>query len=114
MTDSSSTQAIPPSVYLQPDPDKVVSDFMAHPPELGPGKYRVVWYRSPQHSGYETVLISVEAQWAVARSTEMTTDEIFERYAGDFDRQIAIKMASSEPPRNGVWTLDAGDIVPIA
>jgi len=72
--------------------------------------HRVVWYASSA-AGVAPVLVSLEAQLAVARSFKMTTDEIFEEHASDFDAQIALRMATGPAPKNGVWTLDANDIV---
>lgn len=91
---------------------QTATDFMIHD-DLGRGERRVVWYTSPQRGGPVKVLISWEAQCAVAGSTELTTDEIFGRFAGDFDRQIALLIASKLLPKNRVWTLDADDIVPV-
>jgi hypothetical protein len=90
-----------------------MADYMTHPKSDKPLDRRVVWY-TVQHGGEPVdVLVSWEAQAAVARSTEMTTDEIFRMHARDFDQQIAILMASGSPAANGVWTLDACDIVPV-
>lgn len=95
------------------NPGRALNDFMAHADLGGPGERRVVWYSSHQRGGPVRVLISWEAQCTIARSTEMTTDEIFGRHAGDFDRQIALMIASRPPPADGLWTFDADDVVPI-
>ena len=90
--------------------ERGVKDFMIHP-DIGRGERRVVWYNSPQRGGPVSVLISWEAQCAVAGSVELTTDEIFGRYAGEFDRQIALMIARKGHSRGEDWTLDADDIV---
>ncbi|WP_442678297.1 hypothetical protein ACSBM8_12245 [Sphingomonas sp. ASY06-1R] len=90
-----------------------MTDFMKHPEFAEVADCRFVWF-TVRHGGRKVdVLVSWDAQCAVARSTEMTTDEIFRKHARDFDQQIAILMASLSPSPTGVWTLDASDVVPV-
>ena len=82
------------------------------PPDPTPAR-RVIRYSSPQPGGSVDVWISWEAQCAVAGREDLTTDEIIAQHASDFDRQIAMLIASRQAPRLGQWTLDACHVVPI-
>jgi len=100
-----------PRGYDPADPAPLLGNFSKLPEDVEVPAHRVVWYASPQPGGVVPVLVSLEAQIAMARSFKMTTDEIFEEHARDFDAQLAVMMATRPLPRNGVWTIDANDIV---
>lgn len=111
MLDSLNFEPAFPREYDPADPRPLLGSFSKLPEDAAVPDHRVVWYASPQPAGVVPVLVSLEAQFAVARSFKMTTDEIFEEHARDFDAQIALRMATGPEPKNGVWTLDASDIV---
>lgn len=111
MLDSLNLDPVFPREYDPADPAPLLGSFSKLPDDMEVPAHRVVWYASPQEGGVVPVLISLEAQFAMARSFKMTTDEIFEERARDFDAQLALMMATGPIPRNGVWTIDANDIV---
>ena len=113
MLDSLNLVPVFPREYDPADPTPLLGSFSKLPDNEEVPNHRVVWYASPQASGIVPVLISLEAQIAIARSFKMTTDEIFEEHANDFDAQIALMIATRPTPRNGIWTLDTDDIVPL-
>jgi len=113
MLDSLNLVPVFPREYDPSDPVPLLGSFSKLPDDMEVPDHRVVWYASPQVEGVVPVLVSLEAQFAVARSFKMTTDEMFAEHARAFDAQIALMIATNPVPRNGVWTLDASDVVPL-
>ena len=113
MLDSLNWVPVFPREFDPADPAPLLGSFSKLPDGKETPAHRVVWYASPQAGGVVPVLISLEAQFAVARSFKMSTDEIFAEHAGAFDAQIASMIATRPLPKNGAWTLDAEDIVPL-
>lgn len=111
MLDSLNLVPVFPREYDPADPAPLLGNFSKLPEDMEVPPHRVVWYASPQGERVVPVLVSLEAQFAIARSFKMTTDEIFEEHASDFDAQLALMLATRPAPRNGVWTIDTSDIV---
>lgn len=81
-------------------------------PDLPPTRRSIVY---PSRQGERTVDVRItwEAQCLVARREDLSTPTIIQTHSVDFDRQIALLIASKPAPADGAWILDASDIVPI-
>ena len=114
MSESPNVVSICSETFDPEDPAHVMADVAPYlRPDLPPTQRSIV-YPSRQGDSTVNVRITWEAQCLVAGRTDLSTPTIIQQHWADFDRQIALLIASKAAPPDGGWILDAEDIVPIS
>ena len=113
MSESPNFVSICSETFDPEDPAHVMADVAPYlRPDLPPTQRSIV-YPSRQGDSTVNVRITWEAQCLVAGRTDLSTPTIIQQHWADFDRQIALLIASNPTRIDGTWTLDASDMVPI-
>src|SRR4051794_620251 len=88
----------------------LLADANAVLPPLPPLARRLLFCTARRGAEDVEVWVSWEAQCAIARSPDITTDEFMATHAADLDQQLALHVASKPTPKNNVWTFDACNV----